>query len=285
MKNVPAANKEETKSLTTMEWSKNQIELIKKTVAKGTTDDELKLFLYTCKRTGLDPLIRQIYAVKRGGKSDQMTIQTGIDGYRLVAERTGKYAPGKEPSYIENEKGTLISATAYVKKFIKDEWHEVAATARFAEYKQESSFLWPKMPYLMLAKCAESLALRRAFPAEMCGVYTTDEMAQGDNKSTTTSTKPPQSKSKPKSETGDEKVTCFITEVKESNGTYKTGKDKGKKYVRSGIVCDNDIIYGTFDEALGTFAKKCVGSEVEIDYEQNGGFFNATNITPIEQQD
>jgi len=107
---------------------------------------------------------------------------------------------------------------------------------------------------------------------------------KADNKSTTTSTKPPQSKSKPK-DTGDGKATCFIQEIKEFNGIYKSGKNKGKDYIKTGIVGDNGITYGTFDKALGTFAKKCKGSEVEIDYEQNGDFFNATNITPIEQQD
>ncbi|MCK5358728.1 MAG: recombinase RecT, partial [Elusimicrobiales bacterium] len=224
-------------------------------------------------------------AVKRGGSSNQMTIQTGIDGYRLIAERTEKYAPGIEPSYIEDEKGELISATAYVKKLINNEWHEVAATARFTEYKQEASFLWPKMPYLMLAKCAESLALRRAFPAEMCGVYTSDEMPQGlSNKSKTQpATKPPQSKSK-KAESADGTVTGFITEIKPYSGVFKSGKKKGEKYTKYGIIID-DKTYGTFDEELGTFAQKCVGSEVEIQFEKNGDFYNALNIIPITQQD
>ena len=162
-----------------MEWTRDQIDLIKKTVAKGTSDDELKLFLYTCQKTGLDPLIRQIYAVKRGGVSNQMSIQTGIDGYRLIAERTGKYAPGREPSFTEKD-GRLVSATAYVKKLVQGEWHDVAATAFYAEYEQPTGPMWRKMPHVMLAKCAEALALRRAFPAEMSGVYTQEEMSQAE---------------------------------------------------------------------------------------------------------
>lgn len=168
--------------------SRDQVELVKRTVARGTTDDELKLFLYTAQRTGLDPLAKQIHAIKRWNgreKREVMSIQTGIDGYRLIAERTERYAPGQEPKY-ESEGGKLVSATAYVKKLVAGTWHEVAATAFWEEYVQTDreghpTPTWKRMPRLMLAKCAEALALRRAFPAEMSGVYTFDEMAQTES--------------------------------------------------------------------------------------------------------
>lgn len=170
------------------QMTQEQINLIKQTVAKGATDDELNLFLYTAKKTGLDPLLHQIHAVKRWdgrmGK-DTMAIQTGIDGYRLIADRTGKYAPGREPSYTQaNDK--LESATAYIKKLTSDgTWHEVAATAFYSEYVQTTkdgrpNRMWEKMGHVMLAKCAEALALRKAFPAEMAGVYTDEEMTQAE---------------------------------------------------------------------------------------------------------
>jgi phage recombination protein Bet len=164
------------------EFDREKIELIKQTVARGTTDTELQLFLHSCQRTGLDPLAKQIYAIKRGSI---MTIQTGIDGFRLTAERTGKYAPGREPK-IEEKDGRIVSATAYVQKFSNGVWHEVAATAYFDEYRQDSSPMWKKMPRAMLSKCAEALALRKAFPADLSGLYTTDEMMQADNEVTAT---------------------------------------------------------------------------------------------------
>jgi phage recombination protein Bet len=140
-------------------------------------------FLTIAAATGLDPLLKQIYLVRRGG---QYTTQVSIDGYRLIADRTGRYAPGREPSYEYDAEGRLLSATAYVKKFAGGVWHEIAATAFYDEYVQRTSGgnptqMWKKMPHLMLAKCAEALALRRAFPGELGGVYTAEEMAQAQN--------------------------------------------------------------------------------------------------------
>lgn len=163
-------------------FTEEQIATIKSMYCKGATDDEFKVFLYTCERTGLDPFAKQVYAIKRG---TAMTIQTSIDGYRLVAERTGRYCPGQKPSYEYDKAGKLLSATAYVKKLTQDgTWHTVEAEAAFSEYVQayngKPSGLWEKMPRVMLAKCAEALAIRKCFPAELSGVYTKEEMEQAD---------------------------------------------------------------------------------------------------------
>ena len=167
------------------EFSQSEIETIKENVAQGATDNELKLFLYQCSRTGLDPLSKQIHFIKRGGRA---TIQAGIDGLRAIAERTGKYAGNDD--YIYNDTKTMYemagelptTATATVHKIVDGVRVEFAATALWDAYcpQGKESFMWNKMPYLMLGKCAEALALRKAFPNDLSGIYSTDEMQQAE---------------------------------------------------------------------------------------------------------
>lgn len=157
------------------EYSKEKIELIKRTVAKGATNDELAMFVYQARRAGLDPLARQIYFIKAG---DRVMIQTSIDGFRLVAQRSGDYAGQDEPVFTEKE-GQIESCKVSVYKFSpKGERYPAAVgVAYMGEYSKPGG-MWQKMPHTMLAKVAEALALRKAFPQDLSGLYTNDEMEQ-----------------------------------------------------------------------------------------------------------
>lgn len=161
-------------------FSGDQVDLIKRTIAKGATDDELKLFLYTCEKRGLDPLAKQIYFQKRRSSKgeDNITIITGIDGYRLAADRTGKYAGNDDPIFDDEQNPRKATVTVY--KLIGGVRCPFTCSARWDQYYPGDSlgFMWRKMPHLMLGKCAEALALRKAFPQELSGLYIKEEMEQ-----------------------------------------------------------------------------------------------------------
>jgi phage recombination protein Bet len=170
-------------------FTPEKTQLIKDSFFKDSSDEEFMLFMQVCKHTQLDPVFKQIYPVKRWDsklRRETVTYQTSIDGYRLIAERTGCYVPGPKPVWTYDDKGNLISAIASVKKLARDgSWHIIEAEAFYDEYCQKTkenkpTAMWVNMKRSQLAKCAESLALRKAFPAELSGVYTKDEMQQAE---------------------------------------------------------------------------------------------------------
>ncbi len=174
--------------------SRNQIELIKSTVAKGASDDELRLFIQVCKGANLNPFLRQVHLVPRWDSKlerEVRTIQVGIDGFRAVAESSGQYAGNDDPTFdgektIEfstksKAKNTLTvpqKASSTVYKLMDGQRYPFTATARWEEYYpgEKMGFQWHIRPYLMLGKCAEALALRKAFPKLLSGMYAQEEM-------------------------------------------------------------------------------------------------------------
>lgn len=173
---------------------RRQIELIKRTVARGADDDELRMFLNVCKGAQLNPFLRQVHFIKRKNNAtgrEEGTIQIGIDGFRAIAEGSGQYAGNDDAIFKDefeetfgNEKNQIKkkvpgSATVTVWKLLGGERRAFTATARWGEYNP-GTFMWRKMPYNQLAKCAEALALRKAFPKQLSGLYVNEEMEQAN---------------------------------------------------------------------------------------------------------
>ena len=158
-----------TTAIAKADWTREQIDTIKQTVARGANDAQLALFLQVCKSRGLDPFVKQVYFTPQG-------IIVSIDGLRAIAERTNCYAPGAT-RYEYDDSKHLVAAFVSVKKFVNGTWFDVEESAFYEEYRG-SSPIWKKMPRVMLAKCAEARALRRAFSSDLSGLYAAEEMDQ-----------------------------------------------------------------------------------------------------------
>ncbi len=170
-----------------------QVRLIKDTIIPGASDDELALFVNQCNRTGLDAFSKQIYSIKRYSSathSSTYQVQVSIDGARLIAQRSGEYA-GQTPCYWCGADGIWVDVwlqdvppkAAKVGVYRNGFVEALTAVALWDQYAVKDkdgklTTMWRKMGSLMLGKCAEMLALRRAFPMELSGLYSTEEMDQ-----------------------------------------------------------------------------------------------------------
>ena len=179
-----------TKELVLHEWNQKQMEIIKKSIAPGATDDELSFFAEICKRRKLDPFVGQIRYIKRRRREkigdnnfkwvDYWVIQTSVDGLRAIAERTGKLAGINSGPIFKDEK--IVGAWAEVHRH---DWKfparvEIAFDEFVQTYDGKPQGLWASKPRFMIEKCAEAAALRRAFPEDLSGLYDKHEFDKDD---------------------------------------------------------------------------------------------------------
>ena len=182
-------------ALTILPLEGKQLELIRRTVAADCNAAEFDQFIHICKAVRLDPLRRQIYAFVFGKNNPQyrrMSVITGIDGYRAIAERTQNYRPDPQPPRITYDDAAkdpqknplgIVRAEITVFKFAHGAWFPVAGEAYWDEYAPFKDGIldpkkdnWRKMARVMISKCAEAQAIRRAWPDDFSGLEVEEEV-------------------------------------------------------------------------------------------------------------
>jgi phage recombination protein Bet len=183
-------------------WTDKQRAALEQLGVADASNADLAVFLHVAQRSGLDPFARQVYMIGRREKTrndtwiTKQTIQTGIDGYRLIARRAADRAGEKfaepQPLWCGQDMQWLEAwpfedtPPAACKVTVYRDGEPFGAVAMFHEFCQRDragnpTSMWRKMPANQLAKCAEAQALRKAYPQELAGLYVDEEMQQADN--------------------------------------------------------------------------------------------------------
>jgi phage recombination protein Bet len=185
-----------------MNLSDTQLQTLKRTIAKELTDVEFDLFLEACRSYQLDPFRKQIIPSiynKNDPARRQMTLITTRDGLRVIASRQRDYRPAATPPEFLMHPDTwehpgspappnpMKIEAVTVTLFKKDghDWFPVVGQAYWDEYAPTgnawSKSQWPKMPRVMIAKCAEAAALRAGWPDAFAGLYVAEELMHAES--------------------------------------------------------------------------------------------------------
>lgn len=282
--------------------SKNQalIDTVRKTIFPDGTDAELALFFHRCTIAGVNPLDQLIHPTKfrQPDGTHRVTFITSINLLRSKSDETKLYDGMDEPEYgdeIEQEyqediyengqkirsedKTVSVPEWALVRVYRKDIDRPFIGKARWKEYYpgHKKGHQWRQRPFHMLAKCAEALARRLAFPDKLNQLYTEEEMVRATEElagiENRTSTKPnvTPDQVKPKTEQ---------TQAPEPNRAYrgivqsvKQKKDKSPCFVRIG---DRD--YSTFSDTLQSVAMQLNGKMCQFTLTVKGKYTNLETI-------
>lgn len=171
------------------EFTEEQLRIIRDELLPAeTSPGEFDLFIEQCRRTRLDPFARQIMGTPGyARKKFKLTIVTTIDGFRLIADRSGEYDGQTEQEWCGPDgvwrtvwlDPSQPPSAARLGVYRRGSSHPVYAVLTWRESPGPGSRspVWRDMPAHMLSKCVEALALRKAFPNDLGGLYTSDEMS------------------------------------------------------------------------------------------------------------
>lgn len=165
-----------------LQFTDEQRKMMRDTLLNGASEEEASMLLEVARLRGLNPITRQIHFVKRWDSNKGREVwayQVSIDGLRMIAERSGLYDGQDEPEFERDAKGAPVACR--VRVYRKDIARPFVGVAYFSEYAQTKkdgklTNMWETKPHVMIAKCAEALGLRKAFPEESGGLYTDDEI-------------------------------------------------------------------------------------------------------------
>jgi len=171
--------------------------IVKNHLTKGNakiTDSEVMLFLELCKRQKLDPFVTgEVFLIK---------YKEGVPAQTVVGYNTYKRRAEENPNYLGKEEGIVVQrgndivkkdgACLYPQETLLGGWCKVSylkngyqvysyKECEMSEYRQENT-MWRTKPAMMICKVAVSQALRDAFPKEMNGLYTAEELAPKEAK-------------------------------------------------------------------------------------------------------
>lgn len=165
-----------------------KVEVIRNTVAKGATNDELEMYLHLAARYDLDPFAKEIWFVKRGSDA---TIMTSRDGYLKIAQKNPDFIgltsfvvrEGDEFSVdashydvshkFGSKRGKILGAWA---KCERDGRKPVICFVELEDYYDDKSPVWKKYTSAMIQKVAEVFVLKRQFG--ISGLVTSEEMPE-----------------------------------------------------------------------------------------------------------